>query len=51
MKRSAELRQRADHYRLLKGRFDDRRVLQALGELANDVEEIGCHGLSGDGRR
>jgi hypothetical protein len=38
MKRSAELRQRADHYRALKGRTADRQASQALGELADEFE-------------
>jgi hypothetical protein len=38
MKRSAELRERADHFRLLKGRTDDRRALQALGDIADEFE-------------
>jgi hypothetical protein len=38
MGQSGELRQRADHYRQLRGRFSDRRAVQALSELADDLE-------------
>ena len=38
MKRSAELRQRADNYRLLMRRIDDHRALQALEELIDETE-------------
>jgi hypothetical protein len=38
MKKSGELRQRAKHYRGLKGRVSDRRALQAISELADEFE-------------
>jgi hypothetical protein len=38
MKKPSELRQRAEHYRRLKGRVSDRRALQALSELADEFE-------------
>ena len=38
MKRAAELRQQADHYRMLKSRINDRRALQVLDELADEHE-------------
>jgi hypothetical protein len=38
MKKSGELRQRAEHYRGLKGRVSDRRALQAITELVDEFE-------------
>jgi hypothetical protein len=38
MKKSGELRQRAEHYRGLKGRVSDSRALQAISELADEFE-------------
>ena len=38
MRQSGELRRRAERYRQLKGRFSDRRALQALSELADEFE-------------
>jgi len=38
MKKSGELRQRAEHYRGLKRHISDRRALQAIGELADEFE-------------
>jgi Protein of unknown function (DUF2934) len=38
VKKSSELRQRAEHYRGLSGRVSDRRALQAISELADEFE-------------
>jgi hypothetical protein len=38
MKKSGELRRRAENYRRLKDRVSDRRALQAISELADEFE-------------